>query len=525
MHDLISYNDETCINNLQMSRNAFGRLCFILENVGGLSPTKNVLVSEQVAIFLSVLAHHTKNRIVKHHFKRSGYTISTHFNNVLTALLMLPTLFLVKPVPIEADCRNKRWKRFKGCLGALDGTYIPLRVAQKNKARYRNRKGDVSTNVLAVCDINMNYTHLLCGWEGSAADSRVLKDAINRENGLRVPQGNYYLCDSGYTNGEGFLAPYRGVRYHIQEWNAQRTPPPPNKMPMNYSIRMRGGATKENSGKSSRRAWTVDEEFALANALKDLLVKGWKADNGFKTGYQGLLEHAMIQAFPGTNIRVDPHINSRIHVWRKNYGSISTMLSRSGFGWNDTTHTIVVDSDAVWHNYIKTDNNARMMRYKSWPLYRDWEEIFGNDRATGENAERFADVVQNLLNNNGVDPVNNNEAGGDKSNSKGKRKLVDETDDCFMNLMTAFCEKTDERLGDISKRIGFEHDASLSRKAVYKALGEVASLDSEDMILVSHLIVNNTKNMDLFFSLPTDGKKTMVRMIVEGKFPGNNNIG
>ncbi|KAG8382613.1 hypothetical protein BUALT_Bualt05G0095700 [Buddleja alternifolia] len=402
MHDLISYNDETCINNLRMSRNGFGRLCFILENVGGLSPTKNVLVSEQVAIFLSVLAHHTKNRIVKHHFKRSGYTIITHFNNVLTALLKLHTLFLVKPVPIEVNCRNERWKRFKGHLRALDGTYIPLRVAQKNKARYRNRKGDVSINVLAVCDINMNYTYLLFSWEGPAADSRVLKDAINRENGLRVPEGIYYLCDSEYTNG----------------W-------------------MRGGATKENSGKFSRRAWTVDEEFALANAPKDLLVKGWKADNGFKTG--------------------------------------------------------------------------------------DWEEIFGNDRVTGENAEGFADVVQNLLNNNGVDPANN--GGSSKNNSKGKRKLVDETDDCFMNLMAAFFEKNDERLGDISKRIGFEHDASLSRKAVYEALGEVASLDTEDMILVSHLIVNNTMNMDLFFSLPTDGKKTMVRMIVEGKFPGNNNIG
>lgn len=30
--------------------------------------------------------------------------------------------------------------------------------------------------------------------------------------------GNYYLCDNGYTNGEGFLAPYRGVRYHLRDW-------------------------------------------------------------------------------------------------------------------------------------------------------------------------------------------------------------------------------------------------------------------------------------------------------------------
>ncbi|VVA39511.1 PREDICTED: ALP1, partial [Prunus dulcis] len=28
----------------------------------------------------------------------------------------------------------------------------------------------------------------------------------------------YYLVDGGYTNGEGFLAPYRGTRYHIYEW-------------------------------------------------------------------------------------------------------------------------------------------------------------------------------------------------------------------------------------------------------------------------------------------------------------------
>lgn len=30
--------------------------------------------------------------------------------------------------------------------------------------------------------------------------------------------GNYYLVDAGYTNCEGFLAPYRGTRYHLSEW-------------------------------------------------------------------------------------------------------------------------------------------------------------------------------------------------------------------------------------------------------------------------------------------------------------------
>ncbi|GFP96662.1 hypothetical protein PHJA_001810300 [Phtheirospermum japonicum] len=36
------------------------------------------------------------------------------------------------------------------------------------------------------------------------------------------------------------------------------------------------------------------------------------------------------------------------------------------------------------------------MRFKSWPLYGDWCDIFGKDRATGENAQRFADAVDEL---------------------------------------------------------------------------------------------------------------------------------
>lgn len=30
--------------------------------------------------------------------------------------------------------------------------------------------------------------------------------------------GCYYLCDNGYANAEGFVTPYKGVRYHLKEW-------------------------------------------------------------------------------------------------------------------------------------------------------------------------------------------------------------------------------------------------------------------------------------------------------------------
>lgn len=37
--------------------------------------------------------------------------------------------------------------------------------------------------------------------------------------------GNYYLCDNGYANTEGFLTPYRSVRYHLKEWGPENSIP------------------------------------------------------------------------------------------------------------------------------------------------------------------------------------------------------------------------------------------------------------------------------------------------------------
>ncbi|EPS62783.1 retrotransposon protein, partial [Genlisea aurea] len=171
-------------------------------------------------IFLGILAHHTKVRLQKRDYERSTWSVSKHFYSILRIVLRLQQQFLVSPVPVTPENATSRFLPFQNCLGALDGSYIPVHVKNSEKPRYRNRKGFISTNVLGVYDQNMNFVYVLAGWEGSAADSRVLCDALQREDGLHVPTGkcNYYLCDGGYMNCDGFLAPYRGVRYHLKEW-------------------------------------------------------------------------------------------------------------------------------------------------------------------------------------------------------------------------------------------------------------------------------------------------------------------
>ncbi|XP_073120077.1 protein ANTAGONIST OF LIKE HETEROCHROMATIN PROTEIN 1-like [Henckelia pumila] len=196
---IIEIGDVQCVLNLRMNRNAFARLCYLLENVSGIVDLRYVRIQENVAMFLYILAHHKKNRVVGHDYLQSGKTVSSHVHEILRSILKLHPILL-------------------GCLGALDGTYISVQVTNKDKAKYRSRKGTTTINVLGVCNRDMQFIYALTGWEGSVADARILRDDVNRQDGLKISRGCYYLCDNGYPNVEGFLTPYRRTRYHMDQW-------------------------------------------------------------------------------------------------------------------------------------------------------------------------------------------------------------------------------------------------------------------------------------------------------------------
>ncbi|TYK04898.1 retrotransposon protein [Cucumis melo var. makuwa] len=137
--------------------------------------------------------------------------VSRHFNLVLLAVVRLYEELIKRPVPVANNCNDQRWKCFENCLGALDGTYIKVNVPAADRPAFRIRKGEIATNILNVCDTKGDFVYVLAGWEGFAADSWILR--------------YYYLCDAGYLNAEGFLDPYKGQRYHLQEWRGVKNAP------------------------------------------------------------------------------------------------------------------------------------------------------------------------------------------------------------------------------------------------------------------------------------------------------------
>jgi len=112
---------------------------------------------------------------------------------------------------------------FGDIRGAIDGTHVLAHVPASQRAAYRNRKGEISQNVLAGCSLDMYFFYVCPGWEGSANDARVLENA--ELNGFPREENALYLADAGYGLRRGFLTPYRTVRYHLREQSLARLRP------------------------------------------------------------------------------------------------------------------------------------------------------------------------------------------------------------------------------------------------------------------------------------------------------------
>ncbi|KAL8499432.1 hypothetical protein ACS0TY_022410 [Phlomoides rotata] len=145
-----------------------------------------------------------------------------------------------------------------------------------------------------------------------------------------------------------------------------------------------------------RRSWSKIEEDALIQCLTNIVIEGWKFENGFNAEFQRELEKVMRNIIHGTDIVANPHINSKIHVWKKEYGALSNLLSKSGIGWNSTTSMIEIENESVWDSCRRTDPHVKGLRYKTWSYYPQWIEIFGKDIATSENVVDPIDIINEL---------------------------------------------------------------------------------------------------------------------------------
>ncbi|KAL6537740.1 hypothetical protein OROHE_012367 [Orobanche hederae] len=519
LSSLVREDDIVCTEQLRMDRNAFGRLCQILCNAGGLQDEKYISVTEQVALFLHILAHHNKNVSIKHYYKRSGATVSLYFNRTLDAFLRLYRMFLAHPEPITEDSVDPVWRFFPGCLGAIDGTHVKVRVPLIVKSRYRSRKGEISTNVLAVCDRNMNFVYVLAGWEGLAADSRVLRDAISREPGLQVP-----TCDGRcMDNQTGMQIPQE----RLGRGRCQKAP---------------------------KWFWSKKEEIICIGVVKELIKGDWRSGNGWRGGFYGAVKDEMKSILPECTL-VEVHVNSKLTVWKREWIMVADVANLSGFNWDHASSMILAESKELWDSWRKSGKEVDKIRGNAFPYYEDWCEIFGKDRATGEKAcdfatnekresvKRSADKMEGEKisrskekdkiygydtyftdcyfvqvadgDSDHVNIISPTAGGGNKKNKSGNSGVVEDSLNATMNSLM---NDTKEALVGLNKSIEKLCDGNPNAARAMAALKNIPSVSQVHRIEVAEKIRDKPNHLQLFVAMDDDDQFGYVKNILGGRF-------
>ncbi|KAL8493503.1 hypothetical protein ACS0TY_024643 [Phlomoides rotata] len=314
------------------------------------------------------------------------------------------------------------------------------------------------------------------------------------------------------------------------------------------SIGMESGGSSslglKNKGKKidkTHRAWSPVEEGVLVELMKELVTKGWKTENGFKPGYLLKLESEMSKKIPGTDLLANPHITSRITIWKKFHCSLQTMLNgNSGIGFNPTTWLLDCHND-YWARIVMVDPNAANMCYKSWPLYEDWNEIFGTDRANGRAAKDVLDAVTGMCNefnpNLGEHAVNPTPTPPDEvpvdmdvasetpgvDNSVAPKIAVKKrgVSDSMMagrlcDVLGKFCKSFDDRIDSLVRVIGDDADIGNSRKDLFNVLGDIDDLTEDERIDVAHFFAKNVDCLQMFMGMAEGSRPRYVRRLLGG---------
>ncbi|KAL8171825.1 hypothetical protein V2J09_023629 [Rumex salicifolius] len=230
MEELLSSGEEECCRMLRMDKRVFLKLSGILRQKGLLRDTNGMMIEEQLAIFLNIIGHNERNRVIQDRFRHSGETISRHFNSVLKAIKSLSREFLQSPpqnIPLQILGSKRLHPYFQDCIGVVDCMRIPAHVPVKDQSRFRDKKGSLTQNILAACTFDLQFIFICPGWEGSASDGHVLRSVLDDPDQKfpHVPEDKYYLVDTAYNTTKGFMAPYQEARHQIDAYKgANRLP-------------------------------------------------------------------------------------------------------------------------------------------------------------------------------------------------------------------------------------------------------------------------------------------------------------
>ena len=174
-HEFLHFPDRKWLESYRISKDMFEQLTHDLRSLQRQvtrlrSP---VPVRTVVAMLLKRLGKGLDYREIGDKFGVGASTACIKVNEAMKFLVSSKMHIISK---IQRGIYFKRIQRkwnFPQCLGAIDGTHIPIKAPLVHHADFYNGKCFHSVILQGVCDSQCCFTNVFAGWPGRAHDSRV----------------------------------------------------------------------------------------------------------------------------------------------------------------------------------------------------------------------------------------------------------------------------------------------------------------------------------------------------------------
>ncbi|KAL9390061.1 hypothetical protein Peur_018666 [Populus x canadensis] len=224
----------------------------------------------------------------------------------------------------------------------------------------------------------------------------------------------------------------------------------------------RNYTTQNEKCKGKHFTWSKPMSHMLLEILAEEALKGNKPSSTFRAESFVKVATEISQKF---NVQCEPkHVDNNLKTVKKEWGIITKLKNKSGFGWDDCLKMITVSKDVYDEEYL----NKKLDMYEAMTI------VVGKDMATGNYAKSYADV--NLEENTEEQSISIENEGEYEETSKGKETSSSTTQKRQHRKRNRMYE--DDGVEKLSKQIG---DVALAIQSLSKNQLDVNALYAEVM--------------------------------------------